>query len=93
MGTIEGGKQSSQKLIKKHGRTKDGKSVFHVKIGAKGGKASSTGGFFGDRELARRAASKGGSVPWTEERRKKHSETIKKMWARKKLDTENSTSV
>lgn len=87
MGTVEGGSKTAITNKRKYGED------FYKRIGAKGGKVSSTGGFFGDRELARRAAKKGGSVPWTDERRKKHSETIKKMWARKKLDTENSTSV
>lgn len=33
---------------------------FYKKIGAKGGKASGTGGFFANRELARKAGAKGG---------------------------------
>ena len=83
----------NKKLLDRYGLTKDGKSAFHVTIGSKGGKVASTGGFFGDRELARRAASKGGSVPWTDERRRKHSEVIRKSWIKRKLDSKNSTSV
>jgi general stress protein YciG len=35
---------------------------FYKKIGAKGGKNSTTGGFYADRELARTAGKKGGTI-------------------------------
>jgi len=35
---------------------------FYAKIGAKGGRMSNTGGFYANRELARIAGSKGGTI-------------------------------
>lgn len=35
---------------------------FYAKIGAKGGKNGHTGGFFKNRELARKAGAKGGRI-------------------------------
>lgn len=55
---------------------------FYADIGAKGGAASGTGGFFANRELARTAGAKGGRMskrgPWTEEERKAHGEKTRK---------------
>jgi len=53
-GTKEGGEKAAKTNLKKYGPD------FYQKIGAKGGKASTTGGFAGDRELARIAGRKGG---------------------------------
>lgn len=42
-------------------KTKYGKD-FYANIGAKGGKNGTTGGFFANRELAREAGRKGGTI-------------------------------
>lgn len=55
-GTTIGGKKASQTNIKKYGED------FYRKIGSKGGKLGKTGGFWADRELARRAGAIGGKV-------------------------------
>ena len=54
-GTKEGGKRASETNKKLYGED------FYRQIGAKGGKNGKTGGFYADRELARRAGSIGGS--------------------------------
>lgn len=53
-GSIDGGKQAAATNKAKYGED------YYVKIGAMGGKRPTTGGFFGDRELARRAGAMGG---------------------------------
>lgn len=55
-GTKEGGKAASKTNKAKHG------ADFYSKIGAKGGKKGKTGGFYANRELARIAGAKGGSI-------------------------------
>ena len=55
-GTLEGGKKAAETNRKKYGKD------FYCKIGAKGGKLGTTGGFFANRELAREAGRKGGKV-------------------------------
>ncbi|NNM44298.1 MAG: hypothetical protein HKM07_08165 [Chlamydiae bacterium] len=55
-GTKEGGK-----LAAKTNKIKYGKD-FYKRIGSKGGKNGHTGGFFADRELARRAGTIGGRI-------------------------------
>lgn len=55
-GTKHGGK-----LAAKTNKTKYG-SDFYAKIGAKGGRNGRTGGFYANRELARKAGKKGGSI-------------------------------
>lgn len=55
-GTKDGGK-----LAAKTNKTKYG-SDFYAKIGAKGGRNGRTGGFYANRELARKAGKKGGSI-------------------------------
>jgi uncharacterized protein len=55
-GTKAGGKAAAATNKKKYG------SDFYAKIGAKGGRLSNTGGFYADRELARRAGQAGGRV-------------------------------
>jgi len=66
-GTKEGGKKAAAA-----NKAKD--PDFYKKIGAKGGKASGTGGFFANRELARSAGSKGGKA-----RRKNFTEKVGDM--------------
>lgn len=53
-GTVTGGKAAAATNKKRHG------ADFYAKIGAKGGKNGTTGGFYADRELARRAGAIGG---------------------------------
>lgn len=55
-GTPEGGKAARDTNIEKYGKD------FYAIQGAKGGKASTTGGFYANRELARIAGAKGGAV-------------------------------
>ena len=53
-GTLSGGKAAASTNKKKYGKD------WYAKIGAIGGKNGRTGGFFANRELARRAGSIGG---------------------------------
>lgn len=53
-GTIEGGRKAAATNKIKYGED------FYAKIGGKGGKLGRTGGFFANRELARRAGAIGG---------------------------------
>lgn len=55
-GTKAGGKAAASTNKDKYG------SDFYAKIGAKGGKLGKTGGFFANRELARKAGALGGSI-------------------------------
>lgn len=55
-GTKAGGQAAASTNKKKYG------SDFYAKIGAKGGKKGTTGGFFANRELARVAGAKGGRI-------------------------------
>ncbi|HUD03661.1 MAG TPA: hypothetical protein VMR51_02635 [Patescibacteria group bacterium] len=55
-GTINGGKAAATTNKIRYG------SDFYAKIGAKGGKKGHTGGFYADRELARKAGALGGRV-------------------------------
>ena len=55
-GTIEGGRAAAATNKRKYG------SDFYAKIGSKGGKLGRTGGFFANRELARQAGAKGGTI-------------------------------
>lgn len=54
-GTLKGGKKTAAKL-----KARD--PNYYVKIGAKGGAASNTGGFAANPELARIAGAKGGKI-------------------------------
>lgn len=74
-GTHAGGIKAAAKNKEKWG------ADFYARIGARGGHVSTTGGFFANRELARRAGRKGGAIssraefkPTIEERRKKYLE-------------------
>lgn len=55
-GTKIGGLKCAKTNKKKHGKD------FYKIIGSKGGKAGHTGGFASNRELARIAGKKGGSI-------------------------------
>lgn len=55
-GTKKGGKAAAKTNKQRYG------ADFYAKIGAKGGKKGRTGGFYADRELARRAGSIGGRI-------------------------------
>jgi len=68
-GTKAGGMKAAQTNKTRHG------SDFYAKIGAKGGKLGTTGGFAANRELARLAGAKGGRIS----RRGKATATAKKI--------------
>lgn len=55
-GTVKGGQAAAKKNKAKYG------ADFYAKIGAKGGHAGKTGGFFASRDLARKAGALGGSI-------------------------------
>ena len=55
-GTVKGCKKAASTNKTRHG------SDFYARIGAKGGKKSTTGGFAANRELAREAGRKGGKI-------------------------------
>ena len=55
-GTKAGGLAARDTNIARHGAS------FYAEIGRKGGQKGRTGGFFADRELARRAGQKGGRI-------------------------------
>ena len=53
-GTVNGGKRAAQTNIAKYGKD------FYARIGAMGGKQGHTGGFYANRDLARKAGRMGG---------------------------------
>lgn len=55
-GTAEGGRKAAARNKAKHG------ADFYAKIGAMGGRKGTTGGFYANRELARKAGAIGGRV-------------------------------
>lgn len=55
-GTKKGGQAAAQTNKAKYG------SDFYAKIGAKGGTKGHTGGFYANRELARKAGAVGGRI-------------------------------
>lgn len=55
-GTVDGGKAAARTNKAKWG------ADFYTKIGAKGGKKGKTGGFYANRERARLAGAKGGTI-------------------------------
>ncbi len=55
-GTKAGGVKAAETNKKKHG------ADFYAKIGAKGGTLGTTGGFYANRELARKAGALGGKI-------------------------------
>lgn len=55
-GTKAGAIKARDTNYEKHGKD------FYKKIGSKGGKKGHTGGFFANRELARKAGQKGGRI-------------------------------
>ena len=56
-----GGLTLKQRMIAKFG-SEDAYKAYMRSIAAKGGKLGTTGGFFADRDLARRAGAKGGRI-------------------------------
>ena len=55
-GTKIGGQRAAATNKKNHGED------FYAKIGAKGGKLGTTGGFYANRKLASEAGRKGGTI-------------------------------
>ena len=55
-GTVTGGKLAAKTNKLVHGED------FYKRIGAIGGKKGTTGGFYANRELARKAGQKGGRI-------------------------------
>ena len=55
-GTLQGGKNAAETNKRLYGED------YYAKIGAKGGKLGRTGGFFANRDLARKAGAKGGRI-------------------------------
>lgn len=55
-GTKAGGMKAAATNKSKYGKD------FYAKIGAAGGKLGRTGGFYANRELARKAGAKGGRI-------------------------------
>ncbi len=55
-GTKKGGEAAAKTNQERYG------SDFYAKIGAKGGKKGRTGGFYANRELARKAGAAGGRI-------------------------------
>lgn len=55
-GTVKGGILAAEKNKKKHGPD------FYKRIGSLGGQNGHTGGFYANRELARKAGAKGGRL-------------------------------
>lgn len=55
-GTYNGGLSAAETIKKRYG------SDFYKRIGAIGGRAGNTGGFYGDKERARIAGIKGGKI-------------------------------
>lgn len=55
-GTYAGAIKARNTNYEKHGKD------FYKRIGRKGGKKGHTGGFFANRELARKAGQKGGKI-------------------------------
>lgn len=55
-GTVEGGKAAADTNKALYGED------FYKKIGAKGGRLGHTGGFYGNREAARKAGKLGGKI-------------------------------
>lgn len=55
-GTKEGGKAARDTNMVRYGKD------FYARIGSKGGKIGTTGGFYANRELARTAGAKGGKI-------------------------------
>jgi len=53
--TKSGGRSAAEKIRRRYGKD------FYRRIGAAGGKASTTGGFYNNTELARKAGRKGGT--------------------------------
>ena len=55
-GTSTGGKAAAKKNMTRYGKD------FYARIGQMGGQLGRTGGFYADRDLARKAGQKGGRI-------------------------------
>ncbi len=55
-GTVKGGQKAASTNKAKYGKD------FYARIGAMGGQVGRTGGFYANRELARKAGQKGGRI-------------------------------
>ena len=55
-GTKAGAAKAAKTNMRRYGKD------FYSRIGSKGGKNSRTGGFYANRELARKAGAKGGKI-------------------------------
>lgn len=55
-GTKDGGRKAASTNKNKYGKD------FYARIGAMGGKMGHTGGFYANRELARKAGARGGRI-------------------------------
>ena len=71
-GSREGGLKAARKIL-------ENDPDFYKKIGAKGGRNGTTGGFATNRELARIAGAKGGKIS---RRNKNHEEEKLSFWHR-----------
>ena len=88
-GTPEGGKLAAKTNLNRTEMTIEGKTIkinpgeFYSIAGKLGGKASTTGGFYANNELARKAGALGGKNSkrtWSEEQKKAHSERLRETW-------------
>lgn len=88
-GTSEGGLKAAKSNQERTEMTINGETIkiepgeFYSIAGKLGGKASTTGGFYANNELAKQAGAKGGRKSrrtWTEEQKKAHSEKLKETW-------------
>ena len=77
--TREGGLKAAKKNKQLYGED------FYKKIGAKGGRAGNTGGFYANRELAREAGRKGGSKSSRKGIKNKAKEPRKATWLKRLL--------
>lgn len=62
MQTPEGVIKAKETMRRKYGLTEDGRSAFHVEVGAIGGRNGKTGGLYGDPERASKIGSVGGAI-------------------------------
>lgn len=88
-GTKEGAKKAAKTNLSRTEITIDGKTIkiapgeFYAVAGSIGGKKSTTGGFYANRELAKEAGALGGKNSkrqWTAKERYEHGLKMKEMW-------------
>lgn len=61
-GTKDGGKRVNESMLKRFAGDKAALHKWRQEIGAKGGAASNTGGFYRRRDLAKKYGAIGGSI-------------------------------